>query len=220
MSYEQRQECWEWCREYIDRECIYRADEENLPIPARAPGGTYVWQVYLRRATFHPVFARKVGFMFWDHFKPVFEQQPFQICACAPSGPPIAIAVQQEARRLGIEVNLFIARREPKSFGIDNWFDGAANDLPVLLLDDVAASAEFLRNASARVQQKLGLPLHRNYFTLTNKVGRNFPKAGQYTENYLDNELISFFTMNNFCLTVGAFKEKYGHPPKWSGMVK
>jgi hypothetical protein len=50
-------------------------------------------------------------------------------------------------------------------------------------------------------------------------VGRGFAKNSQHTENYLDNELVSFFTMNNFCRSVEQFRERYGEEPKWSGLV-
>jgi hypothetical protein len=62
--------------------------------------------------------------------------------------------------------------------------------VPVLLVDDVAASAPFLLLGAARVRHKLSVSLHYNYFTIVNKVGRGFRKDNQHTENYLDNELI------------------------------
>jgi hypothetical protein len=46
------QEHWNWCREYIDRQAMYRVDENHPPIPSKKPGGTYARQFYLRRATF------------------------------------------------------------------------------------------------------------------------------------------------------------------------
>ena len=220
LTYAERQKYWEWCRQHIDREGIYRVDETHPPIPGAAPGSTYVWQVYSRRNTLNPAFARALGFLFWDHFLPVYRQQPFQVCACHPSGPPIGMAISAIGRQLGIRVNLFLARREPKSFGIDNWFDGHVNKLPVLLVDDAASSAPFLRLAASRIRSKLGLPLHKNYFTTVNKIGRNFAKDSQHTEGLLDNELVSLYTMNNFCKTVAEFKDRYGHAPAWTGLVK
>lgn len=221
LSYVERQQHWEWCREYIDRECVYRTDAEHPPIPSKKPGGTYSWQFYLRRATFNPEFARRIGLLFWDHFLPVYQQQPFQVCACDPSGPPIGSAIQAQATRLGVALNLFLVRREPKSIGTDNFFDGKVlPDLPVLIVDDVAASSPFILRASARIQAKLGLALHRNYFTLINKVGYGFSKEAQHTENLLDNELVSLFVMNNFAKTVTAYNERYGKAPAWTGVVK
>jgi hypothetical protein len=117
-------------------------------------------------------------------------------------------------------VKSFTVRRAPK-FGLDSWFDGhISRELPVLLVDDLAASTNHLLLASARVQQKLGLPLHRNYFVIVNKVGRGFDKAAQHTENYLDNELVALFSVNNFARTVEAFRERYGTNPKWTGVIK
>jgi len=221
LPYDKRQALWEWCRDFLDREIYYRADDTHPPIPGKVPGSTYTWQAYTRRATYNPHFANAIGLLFWDHFLPVFRDQLFQICACEPSGPPIGMTIAAAARRLGFKVNLFLARREAKSFGFNNWFDGRVlSDMPVLIVDDTAASAPYMRQASARIQHKLGLPLHRNYFTIINKVGRGLDKKSQHTENYLDGELIAFFTMNNVCKRADEFAEKYGHPPKWTGLVK
>ncbi len=220
LSYAKRQEYWEWCREFIDREVIYRADKHHPVIPSKAPGGSYIWQFYSRRATCNPYFSYRLGALFWDHFQPIFEKQPFQICACLPSAPPIGAAIQSTASELGIKVNLFSARREPKSFGVHNWFDGRVlPDLPVLMVDDAAASTNYMLHASVRVQMKLNLPLHRNYFTLLNKVGRGASSQVQHTNNYLDKELVCFFTLSNFTLSAEGFQARYGKPPGWSGIV-
>lgn len=243
LTYQDRQAHWEWCREYIDRQCIWRATPESLPgsvatvgvergaltsglpqyssIPGKAKGSSYIWQFYTRRGTFNADFSHRLGLLFWDRFLPVFVQRPFQVAACVPSGPPIAIAIQAVARLLEVNVNAFLVRREPKAFGTDNWFDGRAlPDVPVLMVDDAAASAPFLLLAAARVQHKLSLSLHYNYFCLVNKVGRGFVRANQHTENYLNNELVALFTMNNFCRSVEQYRERYGEEPKWSGIIK
>lgn len=219
LSYAERQAHWEWCREFIDHEAWYRADETHPPIQGRNVATMYTWQVYSRRATLNPEFAHRLGLLFWDHFIPVYQQQPFQLCAIDPSGIPIAMAIMAVAADLGIPVNCFAARRQQKRFGVGNWFDGRIVKLPVLIVDDAAASAEYMRVAAARIALKLRLPLHRNYFTLSNKVGR-LSKAAQHTENYLDNELVSFFTVNNFCQSVKDVKAKYGELREWSGIVK
>lgn len=219
LGYAERQEHWDWCREFIDKEVIYRADENHPVIPGKG-GGTYIWQFYLRRATYHPVFAHKLGLLFWDRFLPEYHRQPFQICACAPSGPPIGGAIQEIATRLRLPLNVFHARREPKHFGLDNWFDGRVLKLPVMLVDDIAASSPHMLLAAARIQTKLGVPLHRNYFAVVNKVGRGVNKSNQHTENYLDSELVTLFTINNFYPTARQFTNRYGHPPGWSGIVR
>ncbi len=181
-------------------------------------GGTYVWQFYLRRATYNAEFARRLGLLFWDRFEPVFRQRNFQIGACHPSAPPIAAAIQASSP-VG-NVNAFLIRREPKSFGTDNWFDGRVlPKVPVLMVDDISASAPIILVAAARVRHKLRVPLHYNYFTIVNKVGRGFDKGSQHTENYLDNELVALYTMNNFAHTADEFCARYGHSPKWSGLI-
>jgi hypothetical protein len=221
LTYARRQQLWDFCRDLIDREVIYRADDTHPEIPGKAPNSTYVWQFYLRRATYNPHFAHALGLLFWDQFRPVYLQAAFQICACHPSGPPIAAAIQAVALRdHGLSVNVFHARREPKAFGVDNWFDGRVTADPVLMVDDVAASAPYMAQAAARVRQKLKLPLHYQYFTVVNKVGRGVPKEAQHTDSYLDGQLISLFNLNNFHLRAAAYRERYGQRPNWSGLVK
>ncbi len=215
LTYARRQELWNYCRDLIDREVIYRADDTHPEIPGKAPNSTYVWQFYLRRATYNPHFAHALGLLFWDHFQPVYQQMPFQICACHPSGPPIAAAIQAAH-----PVNVFHARREPKAFGVDNWFDGRVTADPVLMVDDVAASAPYMAQAAARVRQKLKLPLHYQYFAVVNKVGRGVSKLAQHTESYLDGQLITLFNLNNFHLRAVDYSERYGQRPNWSGLVK
>jgi hypothetical protein len=224
LSYAQRQKYWEECRELIDREALYRAGPregggEHPRLDGKA-GGKTIWQFYLRRAMYNPDFAHRIGLLFWDHFAPVFLQQPFQVCACHPSGVPIGMAIQDAATQLKIPLNLFLVRRQAKHFGIDNWFDGQVNKLPVLMVDDLAASAPFLRVGSARVQAKLNLPLHRNYFVIIHKVGRSFLKKNQHTENMLDNELVALYTVNNIAKTAEEFKIRYNRLPRLSGLVK
>jgi len=220
LPYDKRQKLWEWCRNYIDREAIYRVDDTHPQLVVKNPKGNYTFQFYLRRATFNPYFARAIGLLFWDHFHEQHAKHPFQICTPEPSGPPIGAAIQAAANVLGIKVNVFSARREPKSFGLDNWFNGKVlPDVPVLMVEDIAASAPFLLRASIRVRQKLKLPLHANYFTIVNKVGPYFRKENQHTENYLDGELVALFTFLNFAKNAEDFAWKHGRKQNWTGIV-
>jgi len=220
LDYKTRMDYWEWCRQFIDREAIYRVDSSKAPIPGKA-GGVYHWQIYLRRATYHPEFSHKLGLLFWEHFLPVFESQHFQVCACLPSGAPIGMSILYTARTIGISPNVFFARREAKTYGLMNWFEGTVlPETPVLIIDDLAASSNHMLLAAARVQLMLDLPLHRNYFAVINKVGCRADKQSQHTENYLNNELVSLFTLNNLCLTATGFEDKYYHPQEWSGIVR
>jgi len=220
LTYDRRQALWEWCRNFIDCEAIYRVDDTHPQLIGKNPKGKYTFQFYLRRATFNPHFARAVGLLFWDHFGEIYRNQMFQICTPEPSGPPIGAAIQSVGTLLGIKVNVFQARREPKSFGLDNWFNGKVlPGVPVLMVEDIAASAPFLLRAAIRVQQKLKLPLHQNYFTIVNKVGPYFRKENQHTENYLDGQLVALFTFLNFAKNAEDFAWKHGRKQNWTGIV-
>jgi transcription antitermination factor NusG len=48
LTYAERQAHWEWCREFIDREAIYRVDDTHPMLPGKNPKGRYTFQYYLR----------------------------------------------------------------------------------------------------------------------------------------------------------------------------
>ena len=79
LTYGQRQAYWNWCREFIDREAIYRVDDTHPQLLGKDPTGNYTFQFYLRRATFNAEFAYRLGLLFWDHFLPAYQQQPFNM---------------------------------------------------------------------------------------------------------------------------------------------
>ena len=125
LTHAQRQAHWNWCREFIDREVIYRADDTHPEIPGKA-GGTYVWQFYLRRATFNPNSpTHRLAVL--GSVRSRLPQQPFQVCASEPSAPPIAAAIRPRHRPEDPAQRVPCPPREPKSFGFDNWFDGKVN---------------------------------------------------------------------------------------------
>jgi hypothetical protein len=66
----------------------------------------------------------------------------------------------------------------------------------------------------------MNLPLHQYYFTIVNKVGPGFRKKNQYTENYLDGQLITLFTFTNFCKNADEYTWRHGRRQNWTGLVK
>ena len=221
LTYDQRQQFWEWCREFIDREAIYRVDDTHPMLPGKNPKGKLYFPVLSAPRHLQPTFcpcARPAVLGPLRRAASTSTRSRF----ARPSRPARRSAPPSRQRRqvLGIPVNVFQARREPKGFGLDNWFNGRVlPGLPVLMVEDIAASAPFLLRAAIRVQQKLKLPLHRNYFTIVNKVGLGFKKENQHTENYLDGELVALFTFNNFCKHAEEFAWKHGHKQNWTGIV-
>jgi hypothetical protein len=185
-------------------------------LPGKA-GGTYSWQFYLRRATFDPEFSHKLGLLFWDEFAHEWHREPFQLCGCYPSGAPIIASILNTAP---VPIRAFLVRRTPK-YGMDTWFDGFPGPEPVLMVDDVAASTEFLRHGAARVQAKLGLKLAYKYFTILNKVG-TFEQKNQHTSNYIAPLLVAFFTVNDFTLGGCKFRQLHGGDAAvtWKGLIR
>lgn len=221
LTYSERAAHWEWCREYIDREAIYRVDADHPPLVPMDGKSKYTLGYYLRRATLNAEFAHRLGLLFWDQFADKYKQQPFQIAAPEPGGPSIACAIQATATRLGVPLNVFGVRREAKAFGIDNWMDGrVVPGLPVVVVDDIAASAPFALRASIRIRQKLGLELHSHWFTVVNKVGPGIRQVNSHTRNYLDGQLVSLFHHGNFCRDAADYAIRHGKRQCWTGIVK
>lgn len=101
--------------------------------------GFYTWQFVLHRATLNPKVLKFIARQFWSQYQELFATQPFQIGAIANAGIPLASAIILRAEELGLDVNMIIIKKEPKNYGLRNRIDGIIQDLPVLLVDDLAS---------------------------------------------------------------------------------
>lgn len=133
-------------REFINDNCIFRCPPGYFlkGIPA---GHAYSWQFYLRKAIFHKIAGPLITEWFvGQHNKGV------QYAAMESAGPPILSAMQTykffdpETKNDEL-IPGFAIRKDQKKYGLMNWIEGPVEELPVVLLDDIANSKTTLIRA-------------------------------------------------------------------------
>ena len=200
----------EWCRQFINENALYRVAPWEKPITAKLPGGHYHWQFYTRRATHNAIFSHLVGAMFWLLFADEYKNTPFQIGGCESAGESIACAITSASVDIGINVNMFTIKKERKAYGLYNWTEGIIDpDLPVLLVDDVAASQNTLLQ-NKYLLERSGYKIYDKYFCILDKRGEKCPG---HPENLLDLTLVALFTTDNFDLSWNDYVKAHGKEP-------
>jgi orotate phosphoribosyltransferase len=194
---------WNYCRDFIEHSGIYRCKPgDNLP--AKNPTKRYTWQFYLRRCLFDAKFANAIGTLLWER---IADKEPFQLGACEAAGVPVATAIQVLAFQNGREIPIISIKKERKAYGLLNWTEGPLNtSLPVLLVDDLAASQQTLKKAAQLILDNK-LKLHKNYICIVDKRG---PNCEGHSDAYIPNlELISLFNTGDFSLGWYEYRTKY-----------
>lgn len=204
-------EYWEWCRNYIEHECILRTPQ----LLVGEQGQLTSWQFYLPVASLSQQFGRRSAALFWDRFAERLEQQPFQIAACESGGVAVACWLQAAAHRVGMLVNLFAIRRAPKDYGLRNRYEGIVlPDLPVLIVDDVMGSGSTLK-AQANHLAEAGLRVTGAFVVASCK--RKPPVQLEFAAQQLDVEML--FGPDDFVPDLRDYVLKYGKPPAFAGSL-
>ncbi len=131
----------EWCRAFLDHNCIYRSPPGETIITSQ-DGGIAAWQFYLPIAILNQEFARRIARLFWARYDAPFQRQIFQLCGCESGGSLLVSALQAYAPE---PTNAFMIKKAAKTYGLKNWLEGVVlPDVPVLLVDDVVGSGKTL----------------------------------------------------------------------------
>lgn len=200
----------EYVRNYINDNAIYRVAPWEKPIPGKAKGSTYIWQFYTRRATYNPVISHAISIMFWLLFEEEFIKTPFQIGGCETAGTPIVTSIMNVGFDMGYSINTFVMKKERKAYGLYNFSEGIIDsNLPVLLVDDVAASQITLVQNQYQLE-KSGYKIYDKYFTLVNKRSS---KCEGHPESLLNRTLVSLFTTEDFDLTYNEYLSTHDNNP-------
>jgi hypothetical protein len=99
----------EWCRAFIDHNCIYRSPPGEL-ILTSSDSGVNAWQFYLPIAILNQEFAERVNTLFWHRYGEQWRKSPFQLCGCE-SGGSLLVSVLQHCK-YNIPIPAFMIRRE------------------------------------------------------------------------------------------------------------
>jgi len=195
-----KEEKLEYLRNEIDQKGIFRVAPNGRQIPAKDPGLTYVWQLYLRRCLFDPKFVTTAAELLVDKLP----TRDVQIGACEDAGVPLGLAM---ASILGTP--MISIKKSRKDYGLLNFTEGVVNGLPILLVDDLAGSQTTLKKCMW-ILQSFKLKIADQYVTLINKTQATHP------DNYIKNkELISLFTCDDFSMTWQEYVNKFDKNPEF-----
>ena len=192
---------FEYCKEFIDRLCIWRS-KDGETIPGKSEGHRYSSMFYLRRGLFHKDFMECVADMFVYKIEREIGHFDFQIAGLETASTPIVSAIPLLIRKYGIEIDSFSIRKNRKEYGLRNWFEGIPDpEKPVLLVDDLHNSAISLLKARG-ICYAHRLPLLDYSFTVVNKTNTvdKHKMSGDKYFKYADipMKFISIYTLDDF----------------------
>lgn len=198
----------EWCRAFIDHHCVFRSPDSPLLVSAN--GGVNAYQFYFPIATLDQEFAHRIALLFWQRYA----GREFQMCACESGGVPLASALQAAAYARGRAVNLFVAKKEQKIYGIKNWLEGIAVErVPVLLIDDVVGAKKTLTTQARRLRE-FGLDVCEAFAIASCKLA---PPLSVEIDPAIPVSV--FFGPGDFTRSHAAYVAKYGKSPKFYGTM-
>jgi orotate phosphoribosyltransferase len=200
----------QWCRDYIEHNCIFRSPPDR-PLLTSKTTGQAVWQFYLPVATLDPQFVRRVAALFWNRFYTEFKLTPFQLAGCESGGVSLVCALQAAAYRQGVLCPAFMVKKAAKTYGLENWLEGVVDpDRPVILVDDVIGEGKTVIQQAERLQS-FGLKV-RGVFAIAS-CKHKVP----YTFGTNNIPVTALFDPKTFTKTHQAYVRKYGKPPQFQG---
>jgi orotate phosphoribosyltransferase len=197
LTLEQYEMLHGWAKEVIKSRCIVRGK-----IPAKEPGKTYSWMLYLRRGLFNADFSSAIAQMMLYKMYERIGNWNFQIAGRETGATPLLVAIPLVARVYDVRLNSFAVRKEQKTYGLYNWIEGMPNKYDTVLVDDLCNSSTSLRLACDKVIDQR-IPLTNLAFTIVNKYNANsHSKERGKTDMYLPKvfEVISLYTLDDLDL--------------------
>ena len=194
---------FEKCRDFIEHNGIYRCKPGEF-IVGKAPLTKYTWQIYLRRCLYDPTFMNDITTLILDKLD--LSDRNVQFGACEDAGVALAISLS-----LRTNISMFSIKKERKSYGLLNFTEGIIKNKPVILVDDIAGSQQTFRNAKALLT-KCQLPLAKQYVAVINKTLNTH-------DAYIDRELVSIYTCDDFAMSWTEYVAKYNKEPNYGKYV-
>ena len=123
---------YEYLRNEIEHNAVYRVEPNGKKLPGKAPNSTYSWQIYLRRCMFDPKFVFTAAELLVSKLPRGLD---VQIGACEDAGVTLGLAVATIMSTTMISI-----KKSRKVYGLLNFTEGRVTGKPILLVDDVAGS--------------------------------------------------------------------------------
>lgn len=218
LSVDERQSLMKGLHEYIDKNCIFRCNPQEVYQDGSPPGVLFsnypskdnmTWMFMLRRLMHQPNMLTAISAIFLDDLIKRHEDgrlQSFQLTGLETSSIPLMIGLQQYAGRYRLGINSFSIRRDRKPYGLFNYIDGEPSDAPVIVIDDTINSGLTLASCYDMCKHELDLvPAPVSYSIV--KFNENMETVKWYDHTI---EVVSLFSVNDFSLDYDP--EKYWLP--------
>ncbi len=134
--------------EHLRRHAVRRAGDATLLSPKGQP---IRWLVDLKGALLLDRALDDVATLFWREFA---RRLPFQVGGMEVAAVPIMTAIVMKGIQLGHDINGFIVRKERKKYGMCRSIEGALDDKPIVIVDDITNSGKSLEKVRAVLESE------------------------------------------------------------------
>jgi orotate phosphoribosyltransferase len=186
-------------RKLINSKCIARVPKGSRELPSIDGKGFYGWQFYLRSALLDPQSLMTICDNFWEKFETVFVREPFQLAGVEQAALPLITAIILDGYKRGHRLSGFGIRKLRKTYGLRNFIEGAPNNLPVFLIDDLTSPEHNSLWHAIHVLGAHGLALNGSAYVVVRKASATAPRLIQTSLGAL--KLESLFTLDDFDLS-------------------
>ena len=145
LKEDEYEELWQWCRDYIDTNCIWRANKHLTKVPGKQKNTWDTYQFYLKRGLFNADFLSAISQLMLHKIGEEYGSYNFQLAGVETGSTSLLVSIPLIAKVYGLDINAFSIRKSQREYGLYNYLEGLTNDKPVLLIDDLCASTSSFR---------------------------------------------------------------------------
>lgn len=203
---------------FIDKECLFRGDPSIQYFPYLKPGYIlpngvselpYAWCFYLRNLTHNAkclnAVSRAIALGIAKNGGDGSEFSNIQLCGIETSSIPLLTGIQLTLLSVGIDINVFVVRKDRKAYGLCHYVDGKPTTDPVVFVDDMINSGQSFYKAMEVCKHELDLEPAKNMYSI---ISPDKPEFIRYNDKAV--YINSIFHKNEFDTKFS--KEKYWLP--------
>lgn len=170
---------------YIYKHCLEQANDNTL-FYGKRPGDRYRTQYYLSRLLYDVDMRFIVAKGFMELVDRHIGHWDFQITGREWSAIPLITSLQDHVMYYKeIHLNAFMIKRQRKTYGIHNFYEGKPNNLPVLIVDDLCNSTDSFVHCHNVLKYELKLEMLPFIFAVLNKHGYKKYSDSIFYDKYL-----------------------------------
>lgn len=205
-------------RDYINDECIFRTPKGSREL-VTMEGHVGRWQFYLRACMFRTDLVNTIANEFWRRIiARELDPHSFQLAGVDSAATPLLGALVATAHTHGIQAKAFSIRKDRKTYGKRNIFEGVPDkNLPVMFVDDLTSPTHATFWHAVNHLDQHGFKLYPQGFVI---VYKDTAKANRTLHTTLGRITFdSLFTLSDFSMGYAQY-EYEKHPPIIDGNTK